>query len=201
MRGEENPNLAASGDSLPPIPPPPPAGKGQPRATSKASITARRRLDQPPLPAAGGVFNQTLRLQHLKSEFQVGGPLGPVTKTTIWAPRGGQWKQQSANAQAAGTWPGSAQAPEATHAGSWSPEAGHAHIVGGNGSEIRPSSLAPRFCPILATLGEPTSIKLDVFPREVFASVSEREGGSLRVKYSRATGLRADSGRRKSAVG
>lgn len=135
-----------------------------------------------------------------KLNFRWGGPLGPVTKTTTWAPRGGPGKRQSANAQAAGTWPGSAQAREATHAGSWSPEAGHAHTVGGNGSEIRPSSLAPRFCPIPATLGEPTSIHLDVFPREVFASILEREGANLRVKSRRATGLRAESFRRKSAA-
>lgn len=63
------------------------------------------------------------------------GPLGPVTRTTIPAP-GRRWKRQRAEAQAAGTQPGSAQAREAMPVGSWSPEAGPAHIWSGNGSEL-----------------------------------------------------------------
>lgn len=114
-----------------------------PRGKGRDSREPPRKLQL--LHVAGRTSRHCLHLQGLKvSSAQVAapqkrtsgrGPLGPVTRTTIPAP-GVRRRRQRAEAQAAGTQPGSAQAREATPAGSWSPEAGPAHVWGGNGSQL-----------------------------------------------------------------
>lgn len=138
--------------------------KGQPRATAKASITPRRRPDQPPLPplpGPEGVFSS-----------------GCSTSKTNLRPGTVRTRNQDNHSRAGTTVAAAAcRSPSRRNSAGIRPGAGsnacwELESRGGPRPRLGRKWLpAPRFCPILAALGEPTSVSLDVFPREVFANV------------------------------